>query len=186
MKEKLVAYRLITFILLPIAGLNAINFLFLLPSLLTNPLLLIGAFIEFAIIAYTFTSFMFFIKGVQNGAALKPSLKDWIKLNGIITLVFSILVLFCVLMVFLAMAGMSAAQFQTFLSELTDKMKAGGKTIGDVNARDLAQQLKIMFIIAGCYFSALLIHVIITLRLVKKYAPLFGNNDNRQDSGDLL
>lgn len=185
MKNRLVFYRLITFILLPIAGLNAIALLVSLPSLLANPLLLIFAFIEFAIVAYTFTSFIFFIKGVQNGGPLKRSLKDWIKLNGVITLVYAGVILLCVLLLLLAVAGMGAGQFQKLMADAVEKMKNSG-TLLNTNARDLARQLTSAFIIGGCYSALLFTHVIITLRLLKKYASVFGSDDNRPGNGDLL
>jgi len=185
MKEKLVVYRLITFILLPIAGLNAISLIGLLPALAGNPLLLIGAFLQFAIVAYTFASFIFFTKGVLNGKVLKPILKDWVKLNGFITLVFAGLVLFIVLMVFLAMSGMSKAEFQKLLSDSLARLKGTpGMDKGDV--ADVVRQLKRTFIVAGCYSALLLTHVIITLGLLKKYAPLFSNADNKPGNDDLL
>ena len=85
MKQKLVLYRLITFILLPIAGLLGLEVLFMLPVGLSNPIILIFAFIFFAIGAYIVSSFIFFLQGIQNNKQLKRGLKDFVRVNAIIT-----------------------------------------------------------------------------------------------------
>lgn len=185
MKEKLVFYRLITFILLPIAGLNAISLISLLPALLGNPLLLIAAFIQFAIVAYTFASFIFFTKGVLNGKVLRPVLKDWIKLNGVITIVFAGLALFMVLMLLLAMVGMGAGKFEKLMTDTMEKMKGNGMVMAD-SARDLARQLTFSSLFVTFYTGALLAHVIITFKLLKKYVALFGGTTNPPGNEDLL
>ncbi|HWB24699.1 MAG TPA: hypothetical protein VG738_04425 [Chitinophagaceae bacterium] len=174
MKPNFVFYRLITFILLPIAGLNAISIIGTIPAALGNPLMLIGVFINFAIIAYTFTSFIFFIRGILSDKPQKASLKDWIKVNAFVTIFYSGFILLA------AAIYLSSPQMQKMAADNYPKLK---EAMGP-QAVDKETFLKFLhwgLIFFGGYSALLLTHVIITLRLLKKYASLFvpGSNNSR-------
>jgi len=174
MKQKLVLYRLITFILLPIAGLLGLEVLFMLPVGLSNPIILIFAFIFFAIGAYIVSSFIFFLQGIQNNKQLKRGLKDFVRVNAIITVAVAAYCLFsgCVYLGSHTMQKMMADNFPTLQKSMN----------GIFSGIDVERYLRLMkkAAIVMAVFGALLVyHTIVTFRLLKQYASLFLVSDNK-------
>lgn len=166
MKPSLIIYRLFTFILLPIAGLNALSLFGLITIAIANPTLLIGVFVQFAIVAYTFTSFIFFTKGVQNNQPLKPQLKDWIKVNAYVAILYVAVIILCAAVYF------GSAEVQKMVAANLDKMQATAGLKYN-STQELINTLKKAIIFAAGYAALLITHIIITFRLIKKNAHLF-------------
>ena len=78
-------YKVLTYILIPIALFLGFIDTLLLMAALINPASLIYVFILACFVIYTFVSFKFFRQGVQNEQPLKKNLKDWIKVNAIVS-----------------------------------------------------------------------------------------------------
>ena len=102
MTKQLTVFRILTFILLPIASLFGVMDLMILPSALANPAILLIVFVLAAFVIYTFTSLRFLTKGIDIGRPCKPSLRDWIRVNafassfmGIMFLMNALSVFFC-------------------------------------------------------------------------------------------
>src|SRR5262249_20239682 len=154
------------FMLLPIAGIIALNIIGVLPTAFANPLVLIVVFVYFAVVAYTFTSFIFFLKGLQNGKALNPSLKDWIKANAFVTLLFAGFAVLSALVYF----GSPDAQKQA--ADNFDKLK---DTMGGLNVtrQQFITLMRGALLFLGGYGALLITHIIITFRLMKKNVHLF-------------
>ncbi|HVX49430.1 MAG TPA: hypothetical protein VHB48_04705 [Chitinophagaceae bacterium] len=166
MKPNFAFYRLITFILLPIAGYIALNLLFILPSALANPSLLLPVFIYFAVAMYTFASFIFFVKGVQAGKPMKASLKDWIKVNAYVSIIFALFAILATL------TYLGSPQLQKIVADNFDKFKtAMGQQ--SIDESKFLLFLKRSLIFLAVYSAVLVTHIIITLRIIKKYAGLF-------------
>lgn len=172
MKVSLVVYRLISFILLPIAGLNAFGLIGLIPASLSNPPIILGVFIQFATIAYTITSFIFLTRGILAGQPQKPGLKDWIKVNAFVSVIFSALVIFCCLVYF------SSPTMQKAIVKNLDNLppsyveQVGGKA-------NFIKQITTMLAGAGVFSAILFIHILITFRLLKQHTQVFGANNNQ-------
>jgi hypothetical protein len=172
MNAKLIFYRLISFILLPIAGLEALTIIFSLPTALNNPQMLIGLFLYCAVAIYTFASFIFFIKGVQNGKIFKPFFKDLIKVNAYVGLLLAPLFLITAVSYFT-----SPAVQKMMLDYITKMQEAAGRPVTDIDR--WARLLRGLFTIVGIYSVVLIAHIIITLQLIKKNGALFtGANTN--------
>lgn len=173
MKQKLVLYRLTTFILLPIAGLLGLNLLFTLPAIFSNPPLLLGAFILFAIVAYVISSFIFFLQGVQNNKPLKQGLKDFVRVNAFITIAFAVFSLLGAVSYFSVMQNVSA-------DDLARLQKNMGPAFDGMTKDAFLRLLKELFIILAVLGVMLLYHTIATFRLLKQYASLFvtGGSNN--------
>src|SRR3954470_1418467 len=88
MKALLIVYRLLTFILLPIAAILGFLDISLLLLALANPAALLPVFAIACIVIYVFTSFFFLIKGILGGMQCKPSLRDWIRVNAFVSIAF--------------------------------------------------------------------------------------------------
>ncbi len=166
MKPQLIFYRLITFILLPIAAINAISILGILPAAFANPLMLISVFINFAVIMYTFTSFSFFIRGVVKGKPFKASFKDWIKVNAYVSIGYGSIILLCALIYF------GSADIQKKIADNSAQLQ----TVLGAKNLDKAALLRLLrggLSFAACFSAVLIAHIIITLGLLKKYKQLF-------------
>ena len=79
-------YKVLTYILIPIAlFLGFIDTILLMLSLL-NPSSLLYVFILACFVIYTFVSFKFYRLGLEREQPLKKNLKDWVKVNAIVSI----------------------------------------------------------------------------------------------------
>src|SRR5437764_1519642 len=89
MKSLLIVYRLLTFILLPIAVIIGIVDITVLSLALATPSALLLVFAIACIVIYVFTSFSFLTNGIIGGRQCKPSLRDWIRVNAFVSIALS-------------------------------------------------------------------------------------------------
>ena len=78
-------FKVLTYLLIPIALLFSFMALLVLPTALVNPALLLVVFIFSCIAIYTFSSLRFVTTAINKAKNCNPSLKDWIKINGYIS-----------------------------------------------------------------------------------------------------
>lgn len=82
--KQLTIYRILTYILIPIACLfGLMGFLILIPAL-GNPPMWIMLFMFASLVIYTFSSLKFLSSGIERNAVCKPSLRDWIRVNAFV------------------------------------------------------------------------------------------------------
>jgi hypothetical protein len=168
MKALLIVYRLLTFILLPIAviiGIVDVMFLFL---ALANPLALLIFFAIACIVIYVFTSFSFLTKGILGGRQCKPSLRDWIRVNAFVSIALSVLGIrdYIIIISNKSIVGnvvKQAKQQQTIPPELT--------------APQLEQMLLKFLFILFIFSIVLIIHIILSFRLLRQFSYLFKQDD---------
>jgi hypothetical protein len=167
MKNLLVYYRIVSYVLIVIAGLLGLVDLFSLVVALSNPFLLLSVFILTGVIIYSFTSFSFLLKGIQGGRQCKPTLKDWIKVNAYVSVAFGLLVLVQNISFFSNPANMTDVLKQ--VNDMQGKLKTPG-----VSTQAVIGTLKGVLYFMIVYALLLLSHVFITLRLVRDYGRVFG------------
>lgn len=163
----IIIYRVLSFILVPVAAFLSLFALMAVFVALANPALLLGAFMLICMIIYVFSSFKFLNKGIIAKQACKPSLRDWIRVNAFVTIAFAVLSLF---------------QSTALLSDshlLNETMKAMPKQ-SDLPQGISASSLKSVMI-GTLYFmivlsSLLIIHIFMSFRLLKVYRYLFNEN----------
>jgi hypothetical protein len=163
-------YRAINIFILPMAAYIAINALMLLFVSLTNPLMLLLDFIMACIPLYAFTSNYFFNRGIKNAQPCKPALKDWIKVNAYVSLFFSAFMFLACLVLLAALNN--PAQLQ----QLKDQIAATSPT--PVPEGQLVRYLKIIVYVFLPFTILLVIHIIITLRLLRQYRWVFEDSPN--------
>ncbi len=169
MSTKLIIYRLISFILLPIAAVNGFNILRGLPQAVNSPTALLGAFLGATFVVYTFASFVFFIKGVQNGKTMPTYLRDMVRLNAYVDIGL------CVLIIVFAACLFSPALQKSAVDYIVGVLQANKAS--NVS-RDAVVRLVNGFAIAGGIYSALmLVHIVISLQLLKQHKALFVSAD---------
>lgn len=172
----LILYRILTFILVPIAAILSLFALMAVLVALSNPALLLGAFMLACMIIYIFCSFKFLNKGILANQPCKHSLRDWIRVNAFVTIAFAFLSLF---------------QSTALLSDpklLHDTITGRLPTQSELPSSISVESLK-NTMIGTLYFMVflsvvLIIHIFITFRLLKVYKYLF--DDNNSNNTTLL
>lgn len=164
----LTIYRVLTYLLFPFAALfaiNAINGLFI---ALTNPALLVVTFTVACMPIYVYTSSKFLFIGIVKARPCNAKLKDWIKVNAVVSIVFA---------AFIFLAGLGALmllQQPSIVTQALEQMPAEQKNImGAMNAQELEKFLKIAAIILLPLSFILMVHIILTFRFIKIYQYVF-------------
>lgn len=159
-------YRILSYIILPIAALIGLMDLIIILAALVQPALLLGAFILAGVVIYTITGFIFLIKGIDRGLPCKPGLKDFIKVNAYVTVVFiamSLIQSFALLR--------NDVLLKQMISEGISAQQTSLPPGYDVDKFEQIMKAALYFIMA--YAAILLVHVIISFRLLKSFQHLF-------------
>ncbi|MES2331015.1 MAG: hypothetical protein V4539_15535 [Bacteroidota bacterium] len=164
--KQLTIFRILTFILLPIAAMFGFMDILFLLSALANPALLLIAFILGAFVIYTFVSLQFLLKGIDTGRQCKPSLRDWIRVNAFVSSFMGIMFLLNALSIF-------------FTNDLTLREYVSQFMQAQPNIPSMLNLALFMTIMKGMawfmFFLAifLLVHIQLNFRLLKMYGHLF-------------
>ena len=163
--KKLLPYRIIGFILLPIAAYLGINVVFGLLNALANPIMLLPLFFIAAIVIYVMSSFFFLTKAIDKKQTCKHFLYDLIKVNAIMSLVVCVLgiLMGTVVLVMPQLISRSieqAAEQQPIILENT--------TISV-----LEKTFKIVMKIWLVLSILLVVHISYTFKLIKEYKHMF-------------
>lgn len=85
-----VIYRIISLIINMVAVLLSISLLGSIPLLISSPQTLLSGFLMLAVILYAWFSFRFRREVLQKREVVRASLRDYVRVNGIVTLIFCI------------------------------------------------------------------------------------------------
>lgn len=149
-----VIYRFLSLIINFIATVLAVSLVFSIPMLLSSPITMLSAFMMIAVILYTWFSFQFRRQVLEKGETVRHSLKDWVKVNGIVALIFSFMTIISVLPLL--------NNPQSF----TDALKGMGV---NVPLKNIAGFFYGMLV----YAATLFIHILWTFSLLKKKEEFF-------------
>lgn len=164
MKALLIVYRLLTFILLPIAAILGFLDIPLLFLALANPAALLPVFAITCIIIYVFTSLSFLTKGILGGKECKASLRDWIRVNAFVSIAF---------------CGLGVIEYLTLIKNKSIagevvKQAMQQQTIPPGMTAPQLEQLLLKFLFIFFIFSVILIvHILMSFRLLKQFNYLF-------------
>lgn len=165
--QQLTIYKILTYILLPFAalfGFVAVIFFFV---GLANPLILLPVFLFAGFSIYTICCTIFLTKGIINNRYCKPSLKDWIKVNGYVASFLGAMSLTnC-----LSILTTPKAKFKDLAAELlaNQPIKPAGFSIDTI----VSMMIGMSYVLLA-FAIILLVHVSINFRLLKKYGYVFG------------
>jgi hypothetical protein len=168
--QKHTFYRVINILVLPLSLFIGIQVVASLPFALSNPPLLLVAFILACIPLYAFTANYFYNKSIRKGEKCKPALKDWIKVNAIVSIIFSVFMLFASLIMLVALND------PKMISELQNQLAANTPT--QVSPQELIKLLTIYCYVFLPFCILLMIHIIITFNLLSRYKHMFGYSTN--------
>jgi hypothetical protein len=173
MLKHLTLYRILTYVLIIIASILGIAALFAILVALSNPVLLLSVFMLVAVVMYSFSSFLFFTNGIQGNRKQKPKLKDFIKVNAYVAIVFAFLNIFqsVTLIMNPAVLNEAVSQFSTLQNS---------KNPLPVGLMLTVMKAAVWFLLF--YSIVLTIHIQTTFRLLKQYYHLFEGGDNENDT----
>ncbi len=157
-------YTILTYILLPIACLFGITSIVGLLIALANPTMLIPLFIMVCMVIYIFSSFSFLRKGIQQNKPCKKILKDLLKINGVVSVIFSVNML---------LSGIQILYKKEILNSLVEDFvsQQKGLPVGMKTTMLNIMQGSIYFMIG--VGICVLIHVALNFRLMKDYQHVF-------------
>lgn len=131
------------------------------------PSVLLSFFIIASTVIYSLSSMSFLTKGIDRSLPLKASLKDWIKVNAFVTIAFVVINLFSAIYL-LASPQLINQLIRSFLDQNSINLGSG-----ELNAASLIKTTQYCLVGQLVYVIILMIHIIMTFKLVKKYETLF-------------
>ena len=166
MAPQLKLYRVLSYILIPIALFFAFLDIALLLSSLANPSSLILIFILACLVIYIFASFKFLKAGIEKEVAQTVKLKDWIKVNAYVS--FFLCSLFFINAISILIS--SDVLLLKFIDEFLQSQPGIPKELTSALMLSLLKGVSVFLLITGIVG---LIHIRTSLRLLKQYEYLF-------------
>ncbi|MFP5041668.1 hypothetical protein [Parasediminibacterium sp. JCM 36343] len=168
-------YKVISFILLPIAALLGISCFLGFFVAIANPAGLLPICMILCAVIYIFASFSFLQKGIIKTKPCNHSLKDWIKVNAYVSVVLG----FMLLLDFIQIAAQphlltQAIQvFQTQAATMQKTMPPDAAKMQAATLQKMPAILKGMVYFMIVFAALLLTHIGFTFTYLKKYNHLF-------------
>ncbi|MFY7652939.1 MAG: hypothetical protein ACOVQE_09555 [Chitinophagaceae bacterium] len=162
-------YTVLSYLLLPFVILFGIADLLMLPMAFVNIKALLPVFLLACLVMYFFFSFYFLQKGIHGKQTLKPSLKDYIKVNAFVTLVF------CVFNGIQLIQVLMMPTVKALVIEQALQMSAKG--MAPYSKEFVLKIFNISMVSIAIFFSLMLVHVIVSFRFLKQYRHLFMQKD---------
>ena len=149
-----ILYRILSLIINIVALLLSVSLVGSVMMLLSSPQTMLSAFMMVAVILYTWFSFRFRREVLQQQKTVKHSLRDWVRVNGIVTLIFCIISIITITPLL--------AHPQPFV----DAIKNMGVTMPTETVKNFCYSMLV-------YAVILLIHILWTFALLKKHKEFF-------------
>lgn len=165
-------YRIINFVILPFAAFIGVNVLTGIFASIANPSMLLVSFVLFCVPLYAFTANYFYNRSVRLQVHCKASLKDFIKVNAIVSAIFAVLMFFSTL----AMAAVLGNP--KLLQEIKAKVLATSPVV--MTDDTFVQMMKSGVYIFLPFSILLIIHIIYTFRVLHRYRHMFGTPEKTE------
>lgn len=149
-----IIYRILSLIINVVAVMLSISLLGSIPMLVSSPQTMLSGFMMIAVILYSWFSFKFRREVLHQQKVVPHSLRDWLRVNGIVTLIFSLI----------SILGITPLLINP------QPLLAAIKNFGV----DMPLKTAVTFIYAMlAYAIVLFIHILWTFALVKKNRAFF-------------
>jgi hypothetical protein len=165
-------YGLLYIVLFPFGLLIGFSVVVSLIAALQNPTVLIPLFLMACMVIYTITSFIFYVKAVGQGQQCKPSLRDWIRVNAIVSGIVTAILL---------LESVAVVADPSLVNLGLEKLKEMQQQLPMAEGQ-LARYILYMFYAILVYSLAMVIHIIYTFALLSKYKNYFLPDDRSLDS----
>lgn len=171
--KSLLLYRIVSYVLLVVAVILGIAALFTLLIALANPALLISVFVVVAVVLYSVSSFLFLHNGIDGKQTLKVKLRDFIRVNGYVAIVFVTMNIFQSITVIIEPSVLNHAVNDFAAAQQSKTPVPKGLFLTFMKAA-------IWFLLI--YAVALGYHILATFRYLKQYAALFDEQPKNNQS----
>lgn len=162
--KSLIIYRILSYPVITIAAFLILVVLGILPTALSNPIFLLTVFVLACVIIYSFASWRFLTRGIDNRQPCKPLLRDLIRVNSFFTIGLAVLLLLDVLFIL--------AQ-PSFLNDTAEKAMGSLSSEAGFTKSKVISMLRFFVGFFLVYGILLLAHVYFTFRLLKEHRGLF-------------
>jgi len=153
-------------LLLPVALLFTVSVLLFIRAAFANPAMLLPLFIVACVCIYSFAALNFLIKGIDGKKYLGRSSKDWLKVNAIVSVIFSLLMISqCILLM----------MHPEMLHDIAVQAKQNGGDDLKVTRETFENYLRITSYFLFAYAIVLFIHTLLSFHFVRRYDFLFQN-----------
>lgn len=157
-----IIYRILSFFINLIGFFIAIALIVIIPIFITVPVLWLPMFLIIAVVLYTWFSNKFRQKVLVRKKLVNHSLHDWIRVNGFVAIVFSLLNIPSII----NLIRNPASYFEA--------TKEFGKQLGQGAGANLKiENIQVLTSVMLVYFIALFVHVFWTFTLLKKNKEYF-------------
>lgn len=150
----IILYRALSVIINSAALLLAISLVFSIPIMISSPLTMLSAFMIAAVILYSWFSSKFRREVLQQQKTVKHNLRDWVRVNGMVTLIFSTLTIMNV-------------------SVMLQNPQLFTEALKSFNVQMPFKTITTFFVIMLIYALILVIHISWTFSLMKKNKDFF-------------
>lgn len=158
----LTIYRILSVFINIIAFFIAVSLVVIVPLFITVPVLWLPMFLIIAVVLYTWFSNKFRKKVLNQKETVNHSLRDWIRVNGFVAIVFSLLNIPSIINIIF--------KPETYIEATKEFAKQLGQGAGQ-NFK--IENIQVLTFILLTYFIALFIHVFWTFSLMKKHQEYF-------------
>ena len=155
-------YKILSIFINIIGCLIAVSLVVIIPLFITVPVLWLPVFLIIAVVLYTWFSNKFRQKVLIRKENVNHSLRDWIRVNGYVAIVFSLLNIPSIINLI-----HNPASYTEATKEFARQFGQGGKQNFNV------QNIQILTSIMLIYFIALSVHVSWTFALLRKNKEYF-------------
>ena len=162
--NQLSVYRVLTFILLPIVAVIGLITVLMLLVAVANPPVFLVVFLFASVDIYVISSFIFLQKGIDQKKMCNHSLRDWIRVNAIVSIVF------CVLFLIQSAALLGNP---TLLNDAFKQALEQQKELLTAPEETYMKAMKGVLYFFLVFSGLLLVHVIFTFRMLKTYRHMF-------------
>ena len=166
----LTVYRIISYLLIVVAGFIALGVITMLGAAFSNPAVLLSVFLAGGVVLYSFASFQFLTKGITKGQTMKPGRKDFIKVNAYVTLFFGVMNLIQAITLIIYPFG---------LKEVADQFTKMPTVGSGFSVEQFYTMMKAVLWFLMIYALALIVHVQLTFRLLRIHASVFHSGEDR-------
>lgn len=157
-------YKILTYLLVPVGLLFALTTVLLFAAAIENPQLLLGLFMIACTAIYIFVSFYLVVAGINQNKEVGASTKKWLIANGLVTGVYTSIMFFsCITLV-----G-NQENMDNFISMFMDSINKPDT----ISNEEMLKILKSSITIALALSLILLVHTVLTFRILKMYKHLF-------------
>ena len=160
-RTELTIFKVLTYLLLPIGFFFGMIALMMLVIAIANIQLLLPLFLMACFTIYIFTSFRF-TQRIDAGQPVSGKLRDWMRVNGLVTIFMSVLFL----MNAAAILFLPELKLVEMIQPTIDTM---GTLAGGITAEQMVGRLKSFSVFLLVVSVTLLIHLVINFRLQKLY-----------------